>query len=83
MTSRHLAHFLHFEHLVMDEAQNATTMSNTLGRFIRDADFDQLDPIDQALLVKQHKHQTKYAKVLMKRVDRFLDRPPQTTGAPQ
>jgi len=69
--------------ILATELRELTTKLNALHVFTNTHQFLGLDPIDRLLLLKQYKHMHKYAKILKKRTDRFLDRPPQTTGVPQ
>jgi len=67
--------YLPHEQRVVDELQELTTKMAAIHALIPAVIFGNLDPIDRILLLKQYTHMSKYAKVLQKRVDRFVQQP--------
>jgi len=63
--------YLPHEQRVIDELQDLTTKMGALHAFTSTVIFDNLDPTDRILLLKQYKHMYGYHEVLQQRVDRF------------
>lgn len=60
-----------YQKRVVSEKAKLDVKLMLLGNFIESSGFDQVNKSEAKLLVKQHKHMTKYAYVLGKRIDTF------------